>query len=53
MGKYQCTICGWIYDPAKGDPEHGIKAGTKFEDISDGWRCPVCGATKEDFMKLD
>jgi len=53
MEKYQCAICGWIYDPAKGDPEHGIEAGINFEDLADNWRCPVCGATKEDFMKLD
>ena len=50
--KYQCAACGYIYDPDKGDPDSGIKAGTKFEDIPDDWVCPVCGAEKQDFIKL-
>ena len=50
--KYQCAACGYIYDPAKGDEPSGIKAGTKFEDIPDDWVCPVCGAEKQDFIKL-
>ena len=53
MSKYRCVICDYIYDPAKGDPEGGIKPGTEFENIPDGWRCPVCGATKDDFMKIN
>ncbi len=40
-----------MYDPAEGDPDNGIVAGTKFEDLPDDWTCPVCGATKEDFEK--
>lgn len=50
--KYQCAACGYIYDPDKGDPDSGIKPGTKFEDIPDDWVCPVCGAEKQDFEKL-
>jgi flavin reductase (DIM6/NTAB) family NADH-FMN oxidoreductase RutF/rubredoxin len=49
--RYYCPACGYIYDPAKGDPEHGIPAGTRFEDLPAGWVCPVCGTEKEDFVK--
>jgi len=49
MGKYVCTVCGYIYDPAVGDPENDIAAGTAFEDLPDDWVCPVCGATKDQF----
>ncbi len=49
MDKYVCTVCGYIYDPEKGDPDSGISPGTKFEDIPDDWVCPVCGAGKDDF----
>ena len=49
MAKYVCTYCGYIYDPAAGDPENGIAAGTSFADLPDDWVCPVCGAAKEDF----
>jgi len=51
MDKYVCTVCGYVYDPEKGDMENGIKPGTKFEDIPDDWVCPVCGAGKDDFEK--
>jgi len=49
MGKYICTVCGYVYDPAIGDPENNIKAGTAFEDLPEDWVCPVCGATKDQF----
>lgn len=49
MKKYICSICQYVYDPAKGDPEGGIAPGTAFEDIPDTWVCPVCGVGKEDF----
>jgi len=49
--KWRCTVCGYIYDPAVGDPDGGIKPGTAFEDIPDGWTCPVCGAAKSQFEK--
>jgi|GEM_PF-5305 len=50
--KYVCKICGWIYDPAIGDPQGGIPAGTEFEDIPADWRCPVCGVSKSDFNPI-
>ena len=46
---YICTSCGFIYDPAEGDPDGGVPPGTEFEDIPDDWFCPVCGARKSDF----
>lgn len=49
MKKYKCTVCGYIYDPSKGDPEHGIKPGTAFENIPDSWTCPECGVSKSEF----
>lgn len=49
--KYKCTICGYVYDPEKGDPDSGIKQGTPFEELPDDWTCPVCGAGKEMFEK--
>jgi rubredoxin len=51
MDKYVCTVCGYVYDPAKGDPDNGVAPGTSFEDLPDSWVCPVCGAPKEDFEK--
>jgi flavin reductase (DIM6/NTAB) family NADH-FMN oxidoreductase RutF/rubredoxin len=51
MDKYVCTVCGYVYDPEKGDPDGGIAPGTKFEDIPDDWVCPVCGVGKNDFKK--
>ncbi len=50
--RYKCTICGYIYDPAVGDPEQHIKPGTAFEDLPDDWVCPICGATKDKFVPL-
>ncbi len=49
MAKYKCIICGYIYDPEKGDPEMDIPPGTAFDDLPDHWVCPVCGAGKDDF----
>jgi flavin reductase (DIM6/NTAB) family NADH-FMN oxidoreductase RutF/rubredoxin len=51
MNKFVCKICGYVYDPQKGDLENGIQPGTKFEDLPNDWVCPVCGARKEDFEK--
>jgi rubredoxin len=51
MDRYVCTICGYVYDPAQGDPDNGVAAGTKFQDVPDSWECPVCGAAKSDFEK--
>jgi len=51
MEKYRCDVCGYIYDPEKGDPDNGVPAGTNFKDIPDDWVCPVCGAGKDSFSK--
>jgi rubredoxin len=51
MQKYTCEVCDYVYDPAKGDPENGVPAGTAFEAIPDDWVCPVCGAGKSEFKK--
>lgn len=53
MDKYECTICGYIYDEAEGDADNGIAAGTKFADLPDDWACPTCGAGKDAFVKMD
>jgi flavin reductase (DIM6/NTAB) family NADH-FMN oxidoreductase RutF/rubredoxin len=47
--RWVCTVCGYVYDPEKGDPDSGIAPGTRFEDIPDSWTCPVCGAEKSKF----
>ncbi len=49
MQKYRCTVCGYIYDPAEGDPMGNIPPGTKFEDLPNSWSCPHCGAFKTSF----
>ena len=49
MEKYECTVCGYIYDPAQGDPDTGIGPGTAFEDLPDDWLCPVSGVGKNFF----
>ena len=49
MKKYICVVCGYIYDEAIGNPENGIKPGTKWEDIPEDWSCPLCGAQKSEF----
>lgn len=53
MAKYKCTVCGYIYDPELGDPDGGIKPGTPFEKLPDDWVCPVCGAAKSEFEKVE
>ena len=53
MEKYVCNPCGWIYDPAVGDPENGVEAGTAFENLPEDWVCPLCGAGKELFEQID
>ncbi len=49
MKKYKCSVCGYVYDPAQGDPDNGVQPGTPFENLPDTWSCPVCGATKDMF----
>jgi rubredoxin len=53
MKRYQCNICGFVYDEATGDSEHGIKAGTKWQDVPENWTCPECGVTKSDFDMVE
>lgn len=53
MAKYQCTVCKYVYDPEQGDPDGGIKPGTPFEKLPDDWVCPVCGADKSEFEKIE
>lgn len=53
MEKWECIPCGYIYDPLAGDDDGGIAPGVKFEDLPDGWVCPLCGAGKEDFQKVE
>ena len=52
MDKYECTVCGYVYDPEEGVPDNDIEAGISFEDLPDDWVCPVCGALKEQFEKI-
>ncbi|MCX5779012.1 MAG: rubredoxin [Elusimicrobia bacterium] len=49
MKQYKCTVCGYVYDPAVGDADHGIIPGTPFDQVPDDWACPVCGVAKDQF----
>lgn len=49
MKKYKCIPCGYIYDPAVGDPDNGVSPGTAFEDLPDDWACPICFVDKDEF----
>ncbi len=53
MEKWECIVCGYIYDPAAGDPDSDIEEGTPFENLPDDWVCPLCGASKDQFEVLD
>ncbi len=52
MAKYQCTVCGYVYDETEGDPENDIAPGTKWDELPEDWVCPVCGAPKSDFEEI-
>ncbi len=52
MDKWKCTICDYIYDPEKGDPDAGVEPGTSFEDLPEDWVCPDCGVEKDMFEKV-
>jgi hemerythrin-like domain-containing protein/rubredoxin len=52
LQKWVCTVCGYVYDPEIGDPEHGINAGVSFEELPENWVCPICSAPKKDFERL-
>jgi rubredoxin len=49
MKKYVCDVCGYVYDPAVGDPDNGIEPGTAFEDLPEDWACPLCSVGKDQF----
>lgn len=51
MDKYVCDICGYIYDPANGDPDNGVVPGTPWEQVPADWVCPLCGVGKDQFSK--
>ena len=51
MNKWECSVCGYVYDPEAGDSDHNIKPGTPFEKLPEDWTCPVCGAPKDQFVK--
>lgn len=51
MKKYTCSVCGYVYDPADGDPENGVQPGTAFADLPEDWVCPICGAEKDNFTE--
>ena len=53
MKKYVCDVCGWEYDEAVGDPDNGIAAGTKFEDLPEDFACPLCGVGKDNFSEAE
>ncbi|MEA3340257.1 MAG: rubredoxin [Chloroflexota bacterium] len=53
MDKWECMVCGYVYDPAEGDPDSGVESGTSFEDVPDDWVCPDCGVGKDMFEKVE
>lgn len=53
MKKYVCKVCGWIYDEVLGDPDNGIAPGTKWEDLPDDFKCPLCSVGKDDFEIME
>lgn len=52
LKKYRCKVCGYIYEPEKGDPDNGIKPGTPFQDVPEDWVCPECGVNKNQFEEI-
>jgi rubredoxin len=52
MEKWQCAVCGYIYDPEQGDPDSGVNPGIAFGDVPEDWVCPVCGASKDQFTQV-
>ncbi|MFH2132385.1 MAG: rubredoxin [bacterium] len=53
MERYQCGVCGWIYDEVTGYPEGGIPAGNHFADLPESWTCPFCNHEKDQFKQLE
>lgn len=53
MKKWQCVVCGYVYNEAEGDPEHGVAPGTRWEAVPEDWSCPECGVSKSDFEMVE
>ena len=53
MKRWRCVVCGFVYDPALGDPDSGIAPGTAWEDVPADWVCPDCGVAKSDFELVE
>lgn len=53
MEKWECLVCGYIYDPELGDPDNDVEPDTPFEELSDDWMCPECGADQEEFERVE
>lgn len=52
MDKYRCTVCDYVFDPAEGDPDHGVEPGVSFDQLPEDWTCPLCGVGKDQFEKV-
>lgn len=52
MKKYECEVCGYVYEPEIGDPDNGIAPGTAWEDIQEDWVCPLCAVGKDQFSEI-
>jgi rubredoxin len=52
VARYECVLCGYVYDPSEGDPDNGVAAGTAWEDVPEDWTCPLCGAGKDEFAAI-
>ncbi|MEM2896217.1 MAG: rubredoxin [Candidatus Bathyarchaeia archaeon] len=53
MARWECSVCGYIYDEEKGDPKSGVLPNTEFKDLPEDWRCPLCGAEKTQFERIE
>jgi rubredoxin len=53
MNKWECTLCGYVYDPEEGDEDNDIEPGTPFDDLPPDWVCPDCGASMDEFDELE
>ncbi|WP_322030961.1 rubredoxin [Paraburkholderia sp. J76] len=53
LKQWVCVICGWVYDEAAGAPDDGLAPGTRWADVPDDWRCPLCDVGKEDFALVE
>lgn len=51
--KYECEVCGYVYDPEVGDPDNGIAPGTAWEDLPEDWECPLCSVKKDQFKPVE